>query len=197
VKYDRTVIAYHGCDARTADRILSGEPFKPSANDYDWLGSGIYFWEFGYDRALRFAAQEKRRGKVKKPAVVGAVVQLGNCFDLMDTKFTEELAVAFEMLKIVHEETGQPLPKNDGKTPDKKMRRLDCAVLNLYFTRLVERGEEYDTVRCGFEGPPAFEGRIRITSPRPSRWPRTTSLAPPCRRAASRVGPLARARHRP
>jgi hypothetical protein len=160
VKYDRTVMAYHGCDSDTAERILSGEPFKPSENDYDWLGAGIYFWEFGYDRALRFAEQEKRRGKVEKPAVVGAVLQLGNCFDLMDTKFTDELPVAFEMLRRAHEEAGQPLPKNGGTTPDKKLRRLDCAVLNLYLTWLADdQGVSRDTVRCGFvEGDPAFEG---------------------------------------
>jgi hypothetical protein len=159
VKYDRTVIAYHGCDATVAKRVLSGARFKPSENDYDWLGSGIYFWEFGHDRALRFAEQERKRGKIKKVAVVGAILQLGNCFDLMDTKFTDELTVAFEMLKGIHEQPGRSLPVNGGKTPDRKVRRLDCAVLNLYFTRLAERGETYDTVRCGFvEGPPAFDG---------------------------------------
>ena len=123
------------------------------------LGRESISWEFGYDRAARFAEQQKKRGKVKKPAVVGAIIQLGKCFDLMDTRFTDELPVAFEMLKRAHEQTGQALPENGGKTPDKKLRRLDCAVLNLYFTRLAERGETYDTVRCGFvEGPPAFEG---------------------------------------
>jgi hypothetical protein len=45
MKYDRIVIAYHGCDADTAERLLRGEPFKKSQNDYDWLGSGIYFWD--------------------------------------------------------------------------------------------------------------------------------------------------------
>jgi hypothetical protein len=159
VKYDRTVIAYHGCDTKTAERILSGDPFKRSENDYDWLGAGIYFWEFGYDRAFRFAEQERKRGRIKKPAVVGAILQLGNCFDLMDTKFTDDLSVAFEMFKTLREAMGRPLPVNSGKTPDKKLRHLDCAVLNLYFKRLEEKGERYDTVRCGFvEGPAAFEG---------------------------------------
>ncbi len=32
MKYDRTVIAYHGCDAETAERLLHGEPFKKSQN---------------------------------------------------------------------------------------------------------------------------------------------------------------------
>jgi hypothetical protein len=72
MKYDRIVIAYHGCDAETAEHLLRGEPCKKSQNDYDWLGEGIYFWENGADRALKFAHDQKRRGKAKKPAIVGA-----------------------------------------------------------------------------------------------------------------------------
>lgn len=67
MQYDRTVIAYHGCDAETAERLLRGESFKKSQNDYDWLGEGIYFWEYGADRALKFAQDQKRRGKVTNP----------------------------------------------------------------------------------------------------------------------------------
>jgi hypothetical protein len=67
MRYDRTVIAYHGCDASVAKQLLAGDPFKKSQNDYDWLGEGIYFWEYGADRALKFAREQKRRGKVKAP----------------------------------------------------------------------------------------------------------------------------------
>lgn len=160
MKYDRTVIAYHGCDARTAERLLRGDAFKKSQNDYDWLGEGIYFWEYGADRALKFAHDQKARRKVKKPAIVGALVQLGNCFDLMDTQFTEELPIAFEMFKSYHRQTGQPLPQNSGKTPDKLLRKRDSAVLNFYLDELQREGmKPYDTVRCGFvEGAPAFKG---------------------------------------
>ena len=146
MKYDRTVLAYHGCDASVAERVLSGDPFRPSENDYDWLGSGIYFW--------------KRRGKIRKPDVVGAILQLGSCFDLMDTRFTDDLPVAFEMFKRAHEQSGQLLPRNSGKTPDRKLRRLDCAIVNFYLRWLKDNQDAaYDTVRCGFvEGPPAFQG---------------------------------------
>jgi hypothetical protein len=156
VKYDRTVIAYHGCDAEIAESILGGHAsFKKSQNAYDWLGEGIYFWEYGADRALKFAHDQKGRGKVKTPAIVGAIIQLGNCFDLMDTKFTDELPTAHDMLKKLHRATGSPLPKNCGK-----MRFRDCAVLNLYLQHVEDdQGIVYDTGRCGFvEGPPAFRG---------------------------------------
>lgn len=46
LNYQRMVIGYHGCDAATADVVLSGNySLQPSDNDYDWLGKGIYFWE--------------------------------------------------------------------------------------------------------------------------------------------------------
>lgn len=141
LKYDRTIVAYHGCDAEVATSILGGEPFKKSQNDYDWLGEGIYFWEYGADRAMKFAEDQRDRGKIKTPAIVGALIQLGNCFDLMDTKFTDELSVAYEMLKKLHEDEGRTLPENAGATPDKKLRRLDCAVLNFYLSGLENADE--------------------------------------------------------
>jgi hypothetical protein len=166
MKYDRMVVAYHGCDAEVAEHLLRGGAFRRSQNDYDWLGEGTYFWEYGAVRGLQFARDQQRRGKVTRPAVVGALLQLGRCFDLMDTRFTGELADAFQMLKTSREAAGAPLPINEGKTSDKLLRRRDCAVLNYYLTWLAEAGNEFDTVRCGFvEGPPAYEGsRIQCQS---------------------------------
>jgi hypothetical protein len=159
MKYDRIVIAYHGCDSDTAEQLLRGEPFKISQNDYDWLGEGIYFWEYGADRALKFAHDQKRRGKVEKPAIVGVLLQLGRCFDLMDTRFTEELPVAFAMFKEALDLVGEPVPTNSGRTPDNLLRRRDCAVLNYYLRRLERAQVYFDMVRCGFvEGDAAFDG---------------------------------------
>ena len=155
MKYDRTVIAYHGCAEATVGQILSGAPFTPSENDYDWLGSGIYFWEFGRDRAFQFA-----RSKAENPAVVGAVLQLGNCFDLMDTRHTEELAAAWATFRKAQQGLRLPLPQNEGRTRDKKLRRRDCAVINFCLNFLqYERGVAYDSVRCMFgEGAPVYPG---------------------------------------
>ena len=159
LKYDRTIIAYHGCDVSAAARIFAGESFKKSQNDYDWLGEGIYFWEYGFDRALKFAQSQKQRGKIDTPAIVGAVVQLGRCFDLMDTQYTSELLQAFVLYSRFVKAVRVPMPKNEGRTPDKKLRRRDCAVLNFFLQRLEERGAVYDSVRCAFvEGRPAFPG---------------------------------------
>lgn len=64
---------------------------RSQPTNYDWLGTGVYFWEHGAKRALRFAHDQKKRGKVKNPTVIGALIQLGNCFDLLDTQFTDDL----------------------------------------------------------------------------------------------------------
>jgi hypothetical protein len=159
VRYDRTVIAYHGCDQRVARQLLNGDSFRSSENDYDWLGRGIYFWEYGVDRALQFAHEHKARRRIKTPAVVGALVQLGNCFDLMDTRFTSDLTGGHAPWSKAMRDAGLAMPRNGGPTSDRTLRRLDCAVLNWYLDRLEEEGTRYDTVRCGFvEGPPVYEG---------------------------------------
>ena len=160
MRYDRMVIAYHGCDARVADRLLAGEPFRKSRNDLDWLGEGVYFWEYGYDRALQFAEEQRKRGKVERPAVVGALLQLGNCFDLMDTRCTADLEDAFPRFVALCERKGRPIPINGGVTPDLLLRRRDCAVIKFCLDTLQGRGDVlYDSVRWGFrEGAPVFDG---------------------------------------
>lgn len=74
------VLAYHGCDLATAKKIAAGTLRQTqSANEYDWLGSGFYFWEDSYDRALRWATDRAAQGggRIKKPAVLGAIIDLG------------------------------------------------------------------------------------------------------------------------
>ena len=153
----RTVFAYHGCDEAAAERILLGEKFKRSENTYDWLGSGVYFWEYGPNRALRWAENQKRRGKIKNPAVVGAIIGIHRCFDLLDTRYTTDLGLGFELWRSILEEQGTEPPENTG--PEKRLRRRDCALINWYLTRLEGKGNGYDTVRGAFlEGTPAFPG---------------------------------------
>jgi hypothetical protein len=160
MRYARTIIGYHGCTARTAARILEGEMFSPSNNDFDWLGHGVYFWEHGPDRALRFIKDKLRREKRRdRPSVVGAVLQLGLCFDLLDTRFTNELGRAYRDFASIITSTNRAVPRNVGTTPELKLRYLDCAMLNWYVAGLKAEGEHYQTVRgCFVEGGPAFPG---------------------------------------
>jgi hypothetical protein len=42
LKYQRSVIGYHGCDESVMKNVLlRGKNLRPSENDYDWLGGGI------------------------------------------------------------------------------------------------------------------------------------------------------------
>jgi len=163
--YHRTVIAYHGCDAVVANSLLNGGSFERSKNKYDWLGEGIYFWEFGPERAMEWARQihERRPDKVKKPEVVGAVLQLGTCFDLLDTRFTRYLSEVFPQMEAAFAEAGIELPANKAAADagkDLVLRFRDCAVLNWAIPKLEkERGLHFHTVRCAFlEGGDAYEG---------------------------------------
>ena len=159
MRYNRIVVGYHGCDIEVAARILDGDPFVESANDYDWIGRGVYFWEYGADRAYRFAQEQVERGRVRTPAVLGALIQLGECFDLLDTRFTRDLSEFYGIWEEQELATGRTLPTNSGKTPDKKMRRLDCAVINHYLMLAAKKHSTYDTVRgCFIEGEPVFAG---------------------------------------
>jgi hypothetical protein len=160
VRYARSIIGYHGCTAAAATRLLRGASFAESQNDYDWLGRGVYFWEHGPDRAFRFIKEKLRRERRKeRPAVIGAVLQLGQCFDLLDTRFTSDLRQAFPRFEASIMAAGVTLPRNAGPAPELKLRRLDCAMLNWYLSELEAEGQTYQTVRgCFVEGGPAFPG---------------------------------------
>jgi hypothetical protein len=173
MQYDRTIVGYHGCTATTAGRILKGAPFSPSNNDYDWLGHGVYFWEHGPDRALRFIQEKLRREKrCDKPAVVGALLQLGLCFDLLDTKFTTGLAHDYPRFVTSLRAVGCTIPRNQGLAPDLKLRYLDCMMINWCLSGREADGLRYQTVRgCFVEGGlpfPARASKARATSRSPS-----------------------------
>lgn len=159
-QFARIVIGYHGCPEELArDLLLATLPirsWRPSTNDWDWLGHGIYFWEHSPERALRWAQEQgKRHGFA--PAVIGAVIQLGRCFDLLNEGVTQFLAESYEQLAEAYADRGIFLPSNRGA--EGKLRELDCLVINTCVDRLRASGVQYDTVRGAFlEGPPVYPG---------------------------------------
>jgi hypothetical protein len=156
-KFARIVVGYHGCTRTFADALLLGRipiaQWNKSQNAYDWLGDGIYFWEHSPGRALRWATEQFRR----RAAVIGTVIQLGVCFDLLDEEVTSLLAASYPEFEESFTAKGRPLPVNKGK--DNKLRELDCAVINDCLMRMARRDIPFDTVRGAFlEGPPVFPG---------------------------------------
>lgn len=151
------VLAYHGCDAVIADKLLSGEPFKKSQNEYDWLGPGVYFWEANPQRGAEFASSlsKLKRGKVKQPTVVGAVIDLGLCLDLTTSSSSKPLIIAHQKLAEIHKKADRPLPNNSS---DMMRRNLDCAVIRtLHKIREDDKELPIDTVKGAFiEGEPIY-----------------------------------------
>ena len=144
------VLGYHGCDRRVAERLLRGENFRPSENDYDWLGHGVYFWEANPKRGLAFATEKVKglRGRQTtriKPSVIGAVIDLGLCLDMTAQSDIEQVRLAYQEFKSVSEKADVQYPMN---SHDGLRRPLDCAVIEaLHGIRQRKGATELSTVR--------------------------------------------------
>jgi hypothetical protein len=119
--YDRLVIGFHGTRRKTVKQLVRGIAFDPSENTDDWLGHGIYFWEHAPQQAWWWA--ERRFGK--EAAVVGAVLRLGQCLDLLDPKNSEILMLENQKVVADFAARGMRLPQNAN---NHKYR--DCLIFN-------------------------------------------------------------------
>lgn len=145
--------------------VLHGARILESDRDYDWLGPGAYFWEADPGRALDWANWKFQRREIQEIAVVGAVIDLGNCLDLVARENIELVRTAYRAFVKVQKRAGLPVPKN--KSPrgsqdkDKLLRFLDCAVLRHLHESITDNPsiEPFDTVRGMFvEGGKAYPG---------------------------------------
>jgi hypothetical protein len=155
--WERYVLGYHGCDADLAREVVLGnQPLLPSANDYDWLGNGLYFWEDSAGRAIHWAEEECKKGHIKTPCVLGAIIDLGKCLNLIEFEYLDLLRGAYARLQETMADSGAPMPQNTGR--DFKNRKLDCAVFeSLHQFRESETLPSFDTVRAFFvEGEPLY-----------------------------------------
>lgn len=132
----------------------------PSNNLWDWLGDGVYFWEQNPKRALEYAVEvaagsQFNKTKIKTPFVFGAIIQLGNCLNLVEAESLAILQEAYKGLKILHDEAGRTLPVNK-----KDNRMLDCAVIKHIHQAEKQTGNfSYDTIRSFFdEGVEVYPG---------------------------------------
>lgn len=138
-KRPNLVIGFHGCDESILTKVINGQDnLQKSENVFDWLGHGIYFWQNSKNRAMEYAreAQNRPNSKIKTPAVLGAIIDLGHCMDLIDSEFLLELKEGYRALKKSRLAAGIPLPKNKSvqNSRDKLLRNLDCAVIETVHT---------------------------------------------------------------
>lgn len=158
------VLGFHGCDSSVGADLLSGRlrHLKPSTNEYDWLGTGIYFWESDPWRAFQFAEEacsnaKLSKGAIRQPYVAGAVIDLGLCFNLMEANALSELRDAFDYLDVVYDMVfDEPMPRNMGTNMGARFR--DKAVIEAtHQIRKRRKLQPYDSVRSALtEGEPVY-----------------------------------------
>ncbi len=156
-----SVIGFHSCDREVGLKVLNGkDELRVSNNPWDWLGEGIYFWEQNQLRAFEYAeesAQKKQFNKIPiiTPFVLGAIIELGNCLNLVEAASLQILQTAYEGLKKVTDEADETMPQNKENN-----RALDCAVIKyIHYSNKLAGKKPFDTIRCAFpEGPEAYPG---------------------------------------
>lgn len=139
--YHRTIVGYHGTDQATAAALVDGDKFGASTNDDDWLGHGVYFWEYAPQQAWWWA----KRRHPHRPAVVGAMIRLGRCLDILDPGNVPLLREAHAGLVSDLAIAKASVPKNFNTH-----KYLDCAVFQRLFTELDQVGYPYETCRAVF-----------------------------------------------
>lgn len=159
------VLAYgfHGCTQETEHNVIDlREEIKSSNNDYDWLGTGMYFWESNPLRALEWAARHCKKSS-DTPAVIGACIDLSRCLNLLDYRNLQRLKMTYLLLEAASQNAGYPLPQNTNIHGSKDLlkRKLDCYIVNMTckFVELQAPENAYTTVRGVFwEGQELYNG---------------------------------------
>jgi hypothetical protein len=139
-KRPNLILGFHGCDKSIAEKVINGECLNESTNDYDWLGHGIYFWQNSPERALEYAntAMGRPNSTITKPDVVGAIIDLGNCLDLLEMNHIQEVKKAYIVFeKIEIEDRPQNELIQDGFP---MLRKLDRAVIEM--VHKIRKGKE-------------------------------------------------------
>ena len=148
------ILGFHGTDESIVNDVLNGKgDLKKRDNVYDWLGHGIYFWDNSPSRAMDWAIDlSKRKGsKIKKPAVIGAILDLGYCLDLLDYKNLEFVKFGYSMLESTLSASKTPMPQNKGDDADLTLRELDCAAIqSLHKSITDDKEKQFDSVRGVF-----------------------------------------------
>ena len=151
------ILGFHGCDESVALKVLTGETsLKISANAYDWLGHGSYFWENSPSRAMEFAVHLQKHpnrstGKIIKPAVIGAVIDLGYCLDLLDYDNLQLLKSTYQVMLSTPNFVDFPENKSIGGIGDLLLRELDCAVIEtLHNLKEDSHQPPFDSIRGVF-----------------------------------------------
>jgi hypothetical protein len=161
IHHPSQIVGFHSCDREIGLQIINGnDNLKSSDNPWDWLGPGIYFWEFNPYRALQYAIecakqQQKFAGSIRTPFIIGAVIELGNCLNLTEPNSLNIVKSAYKDFQLLTQKAGFRMPVNSEAN-----RRLDCAVIKcMHESNNRHHIQPYDTIRSPFqEGNPIYPG---------------------------------------
>ncbi len=148
------VHGYHGTSIQAATSILQ-QGFRGSRNSYDWLGDGVYFWQDAPARAWQWASAKWG----PQAAVVGSLLSLDDCLDLLDIRWDQPLAIAYQSLVVQLQQQQLALP-----TQSPGAHRMDRAVINYAIRLLGHQGVPIGAVRSAFrEGTPIYPSSYLYT----------------------------------
>lgn len=153
------ILGFHACEREVGIALVNGETgFSASENSFDWLGHGMYFWENSPHRAEVYGAELRDlREKLVDPVVIGAVIHLGYCFDLLESHSLQILQKHYSAMKKTYEAAGIPMPINEVAGTgdnDRLLRKLDCAVFQYMHSEMLQKSsgnnKTFDSVRGAF-----------------------------------------------
>lgn len=120
----------------------------------------MYFWEQNPGRALEYAIDsaggiQKNKTRIKTPFVIGAVIELGNTLNLLDSGCVQILDRAYKSLEELVKASCLKMPVNSGAN-----RKLDCdVIMQIHEINRMEGMKPFETVRSAFmEGKPVYPG---------------------------------------
>jgi hypothetical protein len=102
----------------------------------------MYFWEYAPKQAWWWTKDLRKNAK---PAVIGAMIRLGNCLDLLDPDDVRSLKSIHDDMIDSLRKTGDEIPQN---VRDK--RSLDSAVLNWVYAQSDATDRPIETSRGVF-----------------------------------------------
>lgn len=146
-------LGYHACSLSVADAILNkGVKFSAGQEQWDWLGTGVYFWKEDLNAAKRWALQRKKKDSGEW-AIIEAEIKAGLCLDCATDGAQQEIMAAYAHLKKNCDENNVDIPKNsEYKFGIPMQRRLDHAVINtLHHQRLMLSLKPYNTLVSYFD----------------------------------------------
>jgi hypothetical protein len=138
------VYGYHGTSKQSAQEIID-RGFNYSINDYDWLGTGVYFFQDAPIRALTWVKQRYP----DSAAVIKSELMLENCIDLLDIGWYPIIRDTYSMFVLEYQKANIPLPNQNPQIS--KAHRLDCAFFNYIVEKIfASQDKTIDSIRAVF-----------------------------------------------